>query len=57
LLIRGVWCGEACRVCRVCTPGSKGLQRTVALGKDSRKKDKKKKNTGNIIRMNSYIRI
>jgi hypothetical protein len=35
--------------------GSKDLQRAVALGKDSRKK--KKKNTGNIIWMISYIRI
>jgi hypothetical protein len=39
-----------------CT-GSKGLQRTVALGKESRKKKKKKKKTGNIIRMISYICI
>jgi hypothetical protein len=37
-----------------CT-GSKGPQRTVALQKDSRKKKKKK--TGNIIRMISYIMI
>jgi len=35
--------------------GSKDLQRTVALGKEIRKK--KKKNTGYIIWMINYIRI